>query len=414
MTTLQRIGRIAREALLTLLALGGVCCIVLVILAFTGGYSLIMFKTGSMSPTIPAGSVALVQEIPASDIAVGDVVTVDRDGALPVTHRVTSIADDTDGAARTFTMRGDANEIEDPLPYTATEVRIVRGSVPHLAQVIIWFGSPWVLGAITIGASALVTWAFWPKTPRRDERDDETDAGEDSPIEPETAGELVTAGAPAAPGADEPRTRRERRAAGMLAIALALGAGGALHAPEQAAAGESILTMTSDLDASGSYALDSDDPLYWHLDIDATGAPAAGELAVSMRASGSDALAMQVEVRACDVVWEAEGCPTGERMLRADAPLALDGATNPLLADPTPTVTHLRVALTAQAAPDVASAEASLTIRAIAGQTIIDESINGGELPRTGGQSWVFLAAPAAIIIGLGIALIVGARRRSK
>ena len=157
MTTLQRIGRIAREALLTLLALGGVCCIVLVILAFTGGYSLIMFKTGSMSPTIPAGSVALVQEIPASDIAVGDVVTVDRDGALPVTHRVTSIADDTDGAARTFTMRGDANEIEDPLPYTATEVRIVRGSVPHLAQVIIWFGSPWVLGAITIGASALVS-----------------------------------------------------------------------------------------------------------------------------------------------------------------------------------------------------------------------------------------------------------------
>ena len=50
-----------------------------------------MFKTGSMSPTITAGSVALVREIPASEINVGDVVTVDREDALPVTHRVTSI-----------------------------------------------------------------------------------------------------------------------------------------------------------------------------------------------------------------------------------------------------------------------------------------------------------------------------------
>ncbi len=45
-----------------------------------------------MEPTIPTGSLAVVHEIPASEIAVGDIVTVDRPGQLPITHRVTSVA----------------------------------------------------------------------------------------------------------------------------------------------------------------------------------------------------------------------------------------------------------------------------------------------------------------------------------
>jgi len=163
----RAVGRGMREVLLTLAALGGVVCIVLVILAFTGGYSLIMFKTGSMSPTIPAGSVALVQKIPAAEIAIGDVVTVDRDDALPITHRVLSVQPAGAEGTRTITMKGDANDVEDPAPYTVADVRIVRGSVPGLASVIVWFGSPWVLGGVTIGASLLVVWAFWPRRERR-------------------------------------------------------------------------------------------------------------------------------------------------------------------------------------------------------------------------------------------------------
>ncbi|WP_136040682.1 MULTISPECIES: signal peptidase I [unclassified Microbacterium] len=162
----RAVGRGVREVLLTLAAIGGVICIVLVIMAFTGGYSLIMFKTGSMTPSIPAGSVALVQKIPASDIAVGDVVTVDRDAALPITHRVTGIEPADAGDIRTITMKGDANDVEDPAPYTVSDVRIVRGSVPALANVIVWFGSPWVLGGVTLGASLLVVWAFWPRRER--------------------------------------------------------------------------------------------------------------------------------------------------------------------------------------------------------------------------------------------------------
>ena len=154
-----------REVLLTAAALGGVICIVLVILAYTGGYSLIMFKTGSMTPTIPAGSVALVQKIPAAEVAVGDVVTVDRDEALPITHRVIAV-EPAAGGAWTMRMKGDANDVEDPEPYTVSDVRIVRGSVPNLAYVVVWFGSPWVLGGVTLGASLLVVWAFWPRRER--------------------------------------------------------------------------------------------------------------------------------------------------------------------------------------------------------------------------------------------------------
>lgn len=50
------------------LAAGGVVCVVLVILAVSMNISLIMFKTGSMSPQIPAGSVAVVKEISADEI----------------------------------------------------------------------------------------------------------------------------------------------------------------------------------------------------------------------------------------------------------------------------------------------------------------------------------------------------------
>ena len=153
----------AVDALLWVLAVAGAICIVLVILAHTMGITLMMFSTGSMSPTIPAGSVAIVQEGPAAEIEVGDVVTVDRGDLLPVTHRVTSVEAGATDDQRIITMRGDANEQDDPQPYTVTSVRTVLFAIPGLANVIVWFGDPWVLGSITIAAALLVGWAFWPR-----------------------------------------------------------------------------------------------------------------------------------------------------------------------------------------------------------------------------------------------------------
>jgi len=380
-----RVGRVVREVVLTVLALGGVACIVLVVLAFTGGYSLIMFKTGSMSPTIPAGSVALVQEVPASALAVGDVVTVDRPGDLPVTHRVTSVSDGQSADQRKITMRGDANDADDPLPYTVSDARIVRGSVPYLANVIVWFGNPFVLGGITIGAAVLVTWAFWPREPRP---------------------------APVKPAEDEPQTRRARRAAGLAAVSVVLGASAMAWAPPQAQATTDLLTLQSDLDTAATYSLDAVEPLYWHIDIDAGAAPDDGELIIDLSASGSEVLSLSAEVRACSVAWSGAQCADEERMLRETALVALDGSWDVLVEEATPSTTHLRVGLTAVLDANVASATVSVTVRAAAGQIVIDDTINGSDgLAATGGQPWMILAAPAAILIGLGVTLIARHRR---
>lgn len=163
-------GRVLADVLLWLAAIGGVVCIVLVILAYSAGVTLIMFKTGSMSPTIPAGSVAIVQRMPASAVAIGDVVTVDREGELPVTHRITSVSPGPSAEERVVTMRGDANAADDPFPYTVDSVRIVLFSVPGIATVVAGLGNPLVLGGITVAAAALVVWAFWPRDGARRER----------------------------------------------------------------------------------------------------------------------------------------------------------------------------------------------------------------------------------------------------
>ena len=166
----RRARGVIGEALLWVAAAAGLVCIVLVVLAFTANITLIMFRTGSMSPTITAGSVAVVQQVPAASVEVGDIVTIDRQGELPVTHRITSIEQGASAAQRVITMRGDANDVDDPHPYEVTEVRRVLFAVPGVAKVIVAMGSPYVLGGLTIGATVLVVWAFWPRDrPKEDE-----------------------------------------------------------------------------------------------------------------------------------------------------------------------------------------------------------------------------------------------------
>ena len=168
----RTIGSVIGGTLLNLAATGGVVCIIAVIAAFAFNITLIMFKTGSMSPTIPAGSLAVVRQIPASEIRVGDVVTVDRAGKPPITHRVRAISP-AGGDACTITTCGDANMTDDLQPYTVSHVRIVLLSVPGLAYAVVTLSHPLVLGGITLGAAALVFWAFWPReagTRRRGQR----------------------------------------------------------------------------------------------------------------------------------------------------------------------------------------------------------------------------------------------------
>ena len=398
---LTRTGRIVREVLLTLAAIGGAACIVFAVLAFTGGYSLMLFKTGSMSPTIPAGSVALVQRIPASELRTGDIVTVDRPGALPITHRITSIDDGTVPDERTITMRGDANATDDPMPYVIAQVRIVRGSVPGLAPVLAQFGNPWVLGSLTIGAAALVAWAFWPRRERPGADDDDAEDASDGnePV-------VRTSTANAAP---------VLRSLAVLAVAGAALATGVVVPAEQAsaAAASNVLVVRSDLEGAGVQHLDAVEPLFWHLDIDALAAPADGDLSVSYSATGDMGFGLRAEIRSCAEAWTTEGdCASGERLLRPNGPLPPDASWTGLWNASTPAAVHLRIALTAEPADPGEDLGASVTVQATAAGETVDSGVDGEpQLPATGGPSFALLAAPAAVLVGIGIALI--ARRRT-
>ncbi|GAA0310155.1 S26 family signal peptidase [Kineococcus aurantiacus] len=154
----------AREGLLTTAAAGGLLCLLALAAAVFLDTTLVLFRTGSMSPAMPAGAVAVVRAVPAAEVAVGDVVTVERPGALPVTHRVTATAADPAGppASRLLTLKGDANASADPRPYAVERVRRVVVSAPHLGSWIDRARSPVALGLTTLGVGGLVTWTFWP------------------------------------------------------------------------------------------------------------------------------------------------------------------------------------------------------------------------------------------------------------
>ncbi|HEY0249821.1 MAG TPA: signal peptidase I [Gryllotalpicola sp.] len=159
---LQRTLTIIRTVLLDIAAAAGSICIILVILAFAFHITLIMFRTGSMAPAIPTGSLAIVKQIPASEAHVGDVVTVDRPQQLPVTHRVVAVMPQAGGAA-VLQLKGDANLAPDPDSYRVTTVRLVIWSAPGLARLIVWLAQPLVIGCITLAVAALVTWSLWPQ-----------------------------------------------------------------------------------------------------------------------------------------------------------------------------------------------------------------------------------------------------------
>ncbi|WP_240309794.1 S26 family signal peptidase [Microbacterium arborescens] len=161
---LSRVG----DAMLGLAATAGALCIVLAIAAAVFDVRVTLFSTGSMSPTIPAGAAAVARGIPASEVRVGDVVTVDRAGKLPITHRVTSVAavPAGDPEARRITMRGDANAVEDPFPYDVERVRIVLFSIPGIAPLIAGAGTPPVMVVVTLAATVLVVAIFWPRRER--------------------------------------------------------------------------------------------------------------------------------------------------------------------------------------------------------------------------------------------------------
>lgn len=95
--------------------------------------------TGSMTPSIPTGSIVLVRPVDPGTLQVGDIATYQRadDNKEFITHRIVGIDQKSTGA--TFEFKGDANRVADD---TAVPADMIRGKV--------WFHVPY-LGAIRDG-----------------------------------------------------------------------------------------------------------------------------------------------------------------------------------------------------------------------------------------------------------------------
>lgn len=156
-------GAVARrrhDLPLTLGAVAGV--VVLLAIAVLGVVHArpIAFRSGSMSPTIPTGSLALVRRVGAADLRVGDVVTVREQGSA-VTHRIVQLTR-ADGSA-TLQLQGDANPVPDGRVYRVTTTERVVGSVPWLGYGLAALTGPagmllaavyvvWLLSRLATGA----------------------------------------------------------------------------------------------------------------------------------------------------------------------------------------------------------------------------------------------------------------------
>src|SRR4051812_16967761 len=78
--------------------------------------------TGSMTPTIPVGSIVVVQPVDPRTLKVGDVATYQPEPGKPtfITHRIVKIK--TDKGVTAYTFKGDANPAADIFPVTAKQI----------------------------------------------------------------------------------------------------------------------------------------------------------------------------------------------------------------------------------------------------------------------------------------------------
>ena len=398
------------DVLLTIAAAAGAVCIALVVAAVAFDVSIMLFKTGSMSPAIPAGSAALVREVPAASVDVGDVVTVDRPGRLPVTHRVVAISGS--GAERELTLRGDANPVDDPMPYRVSTVRIVLFAVPGIATAIAALGNPLVLGGLTLGATALVVWAFWPRT-----RGGRNDGGGGRHREPQPARPQAAAPAPA-PADREHKQHARGAATTALSVATIAAAASfwlltpAAHA--EAATAETVvqgevIRLTSIGDAAAMSSLGAGESAVWIVGVQAD-APSPGVIRMSLAAEGAANPVLEVTVTACDR-RTVDGYCTDELVLVPSTALAARHIFD--LGTMSDTEQRwLRVETRLSALGTELPVESEFTVTADGfGESVGTDG--GGAIAASGIDlaPWLAVAA-ASVVAGVATALVVAARRR--
>lgn len=117
--------------------------------ALAGADESYVVLSDSMSPSIKAGAVVFVNDVPTDQIGRGDVITYQR-GSVDdptTTHRVVEVTD-RDGTTQ-FVTEGDANEDPDPSPVPAgAVVGTVAFHVPLMGYVVAFANTQ--LGLLTL------------------------------------------------------------------------------------------------------------------------------------------------------------------------------------------------------------------------------------------------------------------------
>lgn len=109
------------------------------------GITPMVVLSGSMSGTqeghIETGDLIFVGSVSADELEVGDVIAY-MSGGSAVTHRITAIETDADGA-RQFTTKGDANNAEDTDPVSETQlVGRYLGRLPKVGDFALFLQQP--------------------------------------------------------------------------------------------------------------------------------------------------------------------------------------------------------------------------------------------------------------------------------
>jgi signal peptidase len=122
-----------------------------------GGFRPVAVYSGSMTPTIAVGGLAVDRTIQAKDVRVGDVITFSDPyvrGRM-VTHRVVSIIEVPHGLA--YRTKGDANPSRDPWTIRLNgKVGRVAFSVPFAGYVLVYAHTREVRSALIVLAAILV------------------------------------------------------------------------------------------------------------------------------------------------------------------------------------------------------------------------------------------------------------------
>lgn len=125
-------------------------------------YQALVVRSGSMSPTIPTGSVVFYRKVDSSQVKVGDVIVFDAPGhdGLRVTHRVHAIR--TGPTGRYFITKGDANAAPDDWHVPAVGTGwVATAHVPEIGYLLYALQSTvarlllLVIPAIVLGAITL-------------------------------------------------------------------------------------------------------------------------------------------------------------------------------------------------------------------------------------------------------------------